>query len=459
MSVRPGVDGAVDGAVDPARPRAVYEPPPATHGVLDIPRDTTPTWEIELLISGIVLVGLVQIPPWLRELWQHRAPHASVLGAAAGGSALLAVDAALYALVGCFLVHLALRGYWVALVGADSVFPHGVRWDKQREYGPIQAEITQARVRPLRSFIARADNAASLVFATGFVLAASAVSSLGFVVALGAVGWALSAVLPVKLARTVFVAVLGVLAVAVFGAAAVDVRFGARLRTGGRMDRSVRAVLRAVSGLTPDGVRSLAAVLTSNLDKRVAYGAALVGLGGAYVSAQLSVRDDDVPGASNYTYFAEDPRPGVVTADYYDALRRDGGGTSGAPSIQSDVVTDPYVRLFVPYRPERHDAALRRACPGLRPPPAGRDEGPGAATADDAVLACAAKLHAVTLDGRPLPDGRFRFFTNPRTERRGFLMLIPAAGLAPGEHVLAVQPARRDPAPADTAPVRIPFWR
>lgn len=74
------------------------------------------------------------------------------------------------------------------------------------------------------------------------------------------------------------------------------------------------------------------------------------------------------------------------------------------------------------------------------------------------MLACAAKLHAVTLDGRPAPE-RFRFFTNPRTERRGFLMLIPAVALAPGEHVITVRPARRDLSPADSAPVRIPFWR
>ena len=61
-------------------------------------------------------------------------------------------------------------------------------------------------------------------------------------------------------------------------------------------------------------------------------------------------------------------------------------------------------------------------------------------------------------DGRPVA-ARFEFFTNPRTERRGFLMLIPAANLAAGEHTITLQPARRDPAPADTAPVRIPFWR
>ena len=30
------------------------------------------------------------------------------------------------------------------------------------------------------------------------------------------------------------------------------------------------------------------------------------------------------------------------------------------PYIQSDIVTDPYVRLFVPYRPRRHNTLLER---------------------------------------------------------------------------------------------------
>lgn len=437
--------------------RADDAPPAATEGPPDLPRDTTPTWEVELLVSGIVLVGLMQLPPWLHDIWARRAPHLSLIGSVAGSTVTLVVSAALYALIGCFLVHLALRGYWVALVGANSVFPGGVRWDKQREYGPIQTEEMQRRVRPLPEFIARADNTASLVFATGFVLAAGALASLVAIAGLLAVGALLLAVLPAKVALVAFGSLSAVIGTAFTAAAAIDMRYGARLDPAGRPVRVLRTLLRASSAFTPAGVRSLSAVLMSNVDKRVAYAAAIAGLGGAYVSARGTVLSDtDVPGASNYTFFDERAHAGVVSADFYDSLRGD-AAAAGAPSIQSDVVTDPYVRLFVPYRPVRHDAALRRACPGLRPPDDG-DEDSGTPATDAAVLACAGRLHAVTLDGRPVAAA-FRFFTNPRTERRGFLMLIPATGLAPGEHVLTVTPAMRDAPVGPTPPIRIPFWR
>ncbi len=147
-------------------------------------------------------------------------------------------------------------------------------------------------------------------------------------------------------------------------------------------------------------------------------------------------------------------------AHFYDALRGDDPASLRAPSIQSDVVTDPYVRLFVPYIPSRHDDALTRACPGLAPAAASDTLGESAANAaaDDRILRCAALVHRPALDGRPLDSLGFRSFSDSRTNRRGFRLLIPAAGLAAGEHRLTVWPA---PAPGRTAsaPYVIPFWR
>lgn len=456
----PPRDRAAEYAPAAAAPNAAPEPPaePAEVRLVGVDAQVvSPAWELELIVTGIVLVGLFQIPPWLEGLWRHWEPHLTLAVAAVGHAVVTIVDAALYALIICFTVALALRGYWVALVGANSVFPHGVRWDKQREYGPIQAEIARRRVRPLPTFIGRANDVASMVFATGFVLAASMLASVGFLAIFLAVLVLLLAVLPPKGALVGFAAMMLATSVLFLGAVSVDMRRGARLVPGGRAERVVRALLRVASGLTPDGVRSLGAVLTSNVNKRVAYTAAALVFAGAFVASNQDLFGSGVPGATSYRYFTEGQRPSVVTADFYESLRPADDAPRRLPSIQSDVVTDPYVRLFVPYVPGRHEPALRRVCPTLRPP-AGDDRAAAAPSTDSAVLACATRLHAVTLDGRAVA-GAFHFFTNPRTERRGFLMLIPAASLAAGEHAITLQPARAEPAPADTAPIRIPFWK
>ena len=249
----------------------------------------SPAWELELLVTGIVLVGLFQIPPWLQGLWAHREPHLPVTWAAIGHTALMLVDWGLYALIICFVVALALRGYWVALVGANSVFPHGVRWDKQREYGPIQADIARRRVRPLPTFIGRANDVASLVFATGFVAAASALASVGFLAVALALLALFTAVLPLRTGLLAFGAVLTLFGAAISGAAGVDMRRGGKIRPGSWQERVLRGTLRVASGLTPDGVRSLGAVLTSNVNKRVAYTAGALVLGAPADTAPIRI--------------------------------------------------------------------------------------------------------------------------------------------------------------------------
>jgi hypothetical protein len=404
-----------------------------------------------------VLVGLMQIPPWLRAQWLHVEPHSSVITQIIGGATMLITAAALYALIGCFLVHLALRGYWVALVGADSVFPHGVRWDKQREYGPIQSELTQARVRPLRSFVARADNAASLVFATGFVLAASALSGFAACAVFAAVTWTLMALLPPRVALMA----VGAAGVVVFGfiagAGVIDMRYGDRIDGRGRLGRALRVLLRLSTGTLPDGVRSLAAVLTSNLDKRVAYGAMLVGLGGASMSAKVAVLDqtDALPGRSNYSYFAED--------------QGRGGGDGVVLRVS---VGEWHAQHPAAVHPERRDhravrSALRPVRAGAphpgaasdlpRPPPArgrrrsgrrrGRRAGVRGAAARGHARRTAAHRGPVPILHQPadraprLPDAR------------------PVADLPPGEHVFTVRRAARDETAAPRPPDVIPFWK
>jgi hypothetical protein len=158
-----------------------------------VPRDTTPTFELEMLVSGAVLFGLLQLAPVLRDLGERVEPHYGLLGIIAGAVVNLLAMASVYALTGCFMLHLLLRGWWVAMVGVHSVFPRGPRWERMKETGPITRGIYRARLRPLPHFITRTDNAASLVFATGFVLAASALGGAGVFVVGGLSVWAASA--------------------------------------------------------------------------------------------------------------------------------------------------------------------------------------------------------------------------------------------------------------------------
>jgi hypothetical protein len=86
------------------------------------------SWEPEILVSGIVLYGLFQLPALLERL-QHFLSHFSFevfSGGTADESMIAVLKVANVWLIGGFMVHLLLRSIWVALVGLSYVYKNGV---------------------------------------------------------------------------------------------------------------------------------------------------------------------------------------------------------------------------------------------------------------------------------------------------------------------------------------------
>lgn len=74
--------------------------------------DTSPTWELELLISGAVLFALFQIPPLLNSFFARLEPHTTTATIGALLFVQLYVRAIVYALIASFVVHLIGRADW-----------------------------------------------------------------------------------------------------------------------------------------------------------------------------------------------------------------------------------------------------------------------------------------------------------------------------------------------------------
>ena len=77
------------------------------------------------------------------------------------------------------------------------------------------------------------------------------------------------------------------------------------------------------------------------------------------------------------------------------------------------------------------------------------------------LLRCLADAFSVSLDGVPVTQPP-EWYTDPGRDLRGLLYMLPARGLAPGRHELAVLPPPEKP-PAEgeepEQPFLIPFWR
>ena len=126
--------------------------------------------------------------------------------------------------------------------------------------------------------------------------------------------------------------------------------------------------------------------------------------------------------------------------------------------MQSDVVADPYLRLFVPLSPRHVPTLVRANCPGVTlavDADAKRED-----ARRRALLDCIGRLLAPRLDGA-LISPAFEFGDDPASSAPGVVAHVSLAEVASGRHELMLERLRErtsDAASADE-PERIAFWR
>jgi hypothetical protein len=439
----------------------IEHPPPATAPTGGLPRDTTPTWEMELLLSGATVFGLLQLPRQIDLLLFDA--FGRVPGELSGLVLVTWVYAksALLTIIVTFLLHLVLRGFWIALVGLDSVYPGGIRWDRLRS-GPHQRAAGESRTPAMAVRIERADNRASKVYGVGVGLAFTVLVPLVLVL-FGLAGYLLLRLLGVGEGFGLW-PLLGIfgLVVAPFALLVVfDRRLGHRVPGDGKAGRALRAVFRGYHRIGfGRGANPLLALFQSH------EGAWRTGVVVFLVIASVVtlVMTQFLGWTSGVSYgdFAGLPDDGPGASDsalpgHYASQRGTEPMLVPLPYLPDRVVRGPYLELFVPYEPRRHAPALRTACPAAVALAEGEEEAPGAARP---ALDCLASLLDLRVDGEPVLVA-LDASADPVSGARGLLAMIPAADLAPGRHLLTLRRlprADRDPATVPP-PYRIPFWR
>lgn len=427
------------------------------------------TWELELVISGAVAFALLQLPSAVDVAYDRIVPH--LAGALEDGSFIVYYYAklAIYTLIATFLSHIVARAYWVGLVGLEAVFPRGPRWD-QTSSGPISRKFYQERLPSLATLIDRVDDFCSMIFSFSFMIVFIFISSILWAGLLGLVAFGISRLFfGGERLGEIFKGLFLILIVPLLLMAVIDKAIG------GKIDPS-NPLAKLIRGMTAFYYRALSMnlygpimmTLFSNVRKKTIYPiffTALAGVLGFFFLNELTRQD--LLTLSSEVYLPAKPGEAEVSPAYYEDQRPEGEIFPMAPSIPSDVVSGPYVRLFIPYYPRRHNAAIERRCPGVKPL---REEGllftrrnaaasPAGPTRQ--VLRCLAEIHRVTLDGKPVPGLEFHFTSQLKTGLRGIVGYIPTASLAPGSHLLKVEAVpRAEPRKGDRPPdpYLIRFW-
>lgn len=417
------------------------------------------TDELELLISGLCLVGLLAVPGWLLTLYAEYFARLPVLLLAASATALPMLIAIAYALAACLILHLVVRAYWVGLIGLRAVFPDGIDWNSP-SIGPVQRGRLQHRLPQLDAAIARADGWASTVFAV-FVLAALVLACVGFwttvifVVAALVGGRFGGTNLWINTGINAFIACIIVGPLLLWFTDGVLARRWPAL-AGWRAFRWPVAFIAGVLGvLFPERlVGPVRLALQSHAPRAVflpLFAALVLGVPWVGLSAFRTIGGVDQLGTQTHVR-GDDLRQGLRSA-HYESLRTPADGVRPLPLIPAPIQQADWLPLFLPYVALRDDPLLAHRC-APRPAPADGDDVAPATSADSdaaalareaadrartaAASACLATLWSVTLNGAPVALDRFVVAERADLGLRGLAGFIDLRGLTPGPQTLEV---------------------
>jgi hypothetical protein len=435
------------------------QPDPAGESPTRLSSRTTPTWEMELLVSGATVFGLMQLPAQADKLLFGFYNASNFAVSALTPSLWIYVKFSLLTLIATFIVHLCLRGYWVALIGLDSVYPEGFRWDRMKtRLGPHYLQTSRELAGDIGTVIERADNRASVVFGLGFGMAMLMLMPMVLVGCMMAAIWVYEALGGDGLDALRVSAVVAGLIFIVFAVLVYwDRAKGEKMPADSRGGRWLRGFFRFYAWLGFDRANNALITLFSSNEGNRRTATILVAVMLAVLSIVMSQAVGERLGWSvgDFVGLPDDVQSATDTLlpMHYASQRGTTPRLAPLPHIPDPVVRGGYVRLFVPYIPARHNEAMQLRCPQAL-----------AATGDDAPrerLDCLEAMHAITLDGQSL-DVHFDAAEDPTTGQRGMLAMIPVYALERGRHELTVQRTpradRKDDEPAPE-PYVIPFWR
>ena len=420
---------------------------------------TTPTWEVELLISGVAVFAMLQLPGWLDDGFFSVQPRLDSKWYQLALLVYFYSKSVAVILAATFVIHLLLRARWIALVGMHSVYPGGVRWEKLR-MGPVQRELTERSQMSMDAIIEKADNLATTIFAMGVAMAliiVTVTALLAFVFAatnglIWITGWQDDfGQFPLMVIALIFLVIALI--------TNLDRRFGARWLKGGLMHRIASGTYTLISriGMGRSNNRIMA-LLSSNSGGWLMLMVPIIVIGGAVSGVMLAYSGmRDVTRLGSYGLFPAAHGVALDAANYSDS--RDPARDPAVPFVQSMVVTGPYLKLILPYEPRRDGPALHRNCPASAQTGTERDAG---------LVTCLRSLHALSMDRVAIPNVRYESTSDPRTDRPALLAMIDIRSLAQGRHELRVgrapsptSPSREkdDEAAPDAQDYIIPFWR
>lgn len=272
-----------------------------------------------------------------------------------------------YVLFVAFLTNFVMRAFWVSLVGLLAVYPDGIRYDRLPRGTKDTHDRMAAELGPLDAYILRLDQRCNVVFAVSFLFVTFLlVISLAYVL-LFVFYFVLRPVIPdvywpaIRIVFFVLTALIVLIAIILnLPAIRANPRVDA---VHNRLNSLMKLIFR---GSSKPSTFILNTFLSNLPIKRLGQMGLLMAVGFfLLLIVELIANADRVYGhtiSPNLRHLVPNLIVGhAVNANDYNDQRAEDAYVDGA-SIQSDVIREPFIRLYVAY-PKALDTLLTRLSP------------------------------------------------------------------------------------------------
>lgn len=128
------------------------------------------SWEPEVLISGIALIALFQLPELIirANIFVEDNTFGMFQFGTADNAFFTLLETAVYWLITCLIAHLGLRSIWVSFVGLSYSFPNGISFTHLKLSSYFKSRLL--RIPTFEESVIRLEKISSMIYATAFML-------------------------------------------------------------------------------------------------------------------------------------------------------------------------------------------------------------------------------------------------------------------------------------------------
>jgi hypothetical protein len=394
------------------------------------------SFELEMLVAGAFILLLLRLPSVLDSAQEYALTRTTDATFFAIVAVILA-KGVIYILLGNLIAHLLLRCFWVGVIGINSVSENSATDDFKR-YGKVYRAFTEKHWIPIDGIATRLDSLCRLLFGMSFtflvlMLGVIIQSILLFILALVLKNMFFVSVPLMRVYMGVF-AFLLLPPIAVFW---LD-KFLTKKNAGGKLWESIATRVFSFSRIINFFIIPISpvlATLAANVNR-----SRLMLIYFAYYALFFSITTFSNAKYNAFIYFPDNAKEHGIDYSHYESLMKS-DVNSYLPTIQSDIITDKYIKLFIPYRNSDSDS-LSAHFPDLD---AFRNEGisfdskPASDEQTQRALAAFKEFYRITINDSVIHGESAFFYTHPKTDMPGVMLYIPTDALPRGRNLLRLE--------------------